>query len=100
MMGNKELLRQVQNRMAKIQDELANATVEATAGGGAVRVTMTGQQKVQSITIDPAVVDPDDVEMLQDLVVAAVNEAIGKAQELAAQKYSALTGGLRIPGLM
>lgn len=100
MMGNKELLRQMQNRMAKIQDELANTTVEATAGGGAVRVTMTGQQKVQSITIDPAVVDPDDVEMLQDLVVAAVNEAIGKAQELAAQKYSALTGGLRIPGLL
>jgi nucleoid-associated protein EbfC len=101
MMGgaNAKALRDMQNRLAKMQEELAAATVEATAGGGAVKVVMTGQQQVQAVTIDPAAVDPDDVEMLQDLIVAAVNEALGKSQQLAAGQMSKLTGGMKIPGL-
>jgi DNA-binding YbaB/EbfC family protein len=92
-------MKQMQNRLLKMQEELAAEMVEATAGGGVVKAVVTGQQKLVSITIDPAAVDPDDVEMLQDLVVAAVNEALTKAQELAAQRLSALTGGIKIPGL-
>jgi hypothetical protein len=92
-------MRQMQNRLVKIQEELAEETVEATAGGGVVKATATGQQKLVSIEIDRDVVDPDDVEMLQDLIVAAVNDVMAKAQELAAQRLSALTGGMRIPGL-
>ena len=98
-MLNQNLMRQMQNRLLKIQEELANETVEATAGGGVVKAVATGQQKLVSIEIDPAAVDPDDVEMLQDLVVAAVNDVMAKAQELAAQRLSALTGGMKIPGL-
>ncbi|MBI4494328.1 MAG: YbaB/EbfC family nucleoid-associated protein [Chloroflexi bacterium] len=98
-MGNSNLMRQMQNRLAKIQEELATETVEITAGGGAVKVAITGQQRVQAVTIDPSVVDPDDVEMLQDLMVAAFNEAIAKSQELAARRLSVLTGGMKIPGL-
>ena len=79
--------------------EAVDETVTVTAGGGAITVTITGHQKVQSITIDPDVVDPDDVEMLQDLVVAAVNEAIDASQKLAADRLGALTGGINIPGL-
>ena len=101
MMGgpNAKALREMQNRLAKIQEELAEATVEATAGGGAVRVVMTGQQRVQSVALDPGAVDPDDVEMLQDMIVAAMNEALTKSQELAARQLGALTGGMKIPGL-
>ncbi len=101
MMGgqNAKLMRDMQARLTKIQEDLATATVEATAGGGAVKVIMTGQQRVQSIVLDPSAVDPDDVELLQDMVVAAVNEALTKSQELAAQRLGALTGGLKIPGL-
>lgn len=98
-MLNQNLMRQMQNRLVKIQEELANETVEATAGGGAVKAVATGQQKLVSIEIDPAVVDPGDVEMLQDLVVVAVNDALSKAQELASQRLSSLTGGIKIPGL-
>lgn len=98
-MLNPNLMRQMQNRLVKIQEELANETVEATAGGGAVKAVATGQLKLVSIEIDPAVVEPDDVEMLQDLVVVAVNEALSKAQELASQRLSSLTGGIKIPGL-
>ncbi len=93
------MIQQMQNKMLKIQEELAKETVEATAGGSAVTATMTGQQKLLSVKIDPEVVDPDDVEMLQDLIVAAVNDAITKSQELQAKRLSALTGGLKIPGL-
>jgi nucleoid-associated protein EbfC len=93
-------MQQMQQRLAKIQEDLANETVEGSAGGGAVSITMTGQQKVQAVTIEPSVVDPDDVEMLQDLVVAAFNEAQAKSQQLAEQRLGALTGGLKIPGLM
>lgn len=99
MMGNSNLLRQMQNRLAKMQEELAAETVEASAGGGAVKVVITGQQRVQSVAIDASVVDAEDVEMLQDLVVAAVNEAIARSQELAAKRLGALTGGMKIPGM-
>ncbi len=100
---NKNILRQaqqLQQRLAKVQEELEQETVEATAGGGAVSVRVTGKQKLQSVTIDPAAVDPQDVGMLEDLVLAAVNEAMDKAQELAAQRVNAITGGMKIPGLM
>jgi DNA-binding YbaB/EbfC family protein len=94
------MFQKMQREMLKIQEELAKETVEATAGGGAVKATMTGQQKLVSVAIDPEVLDPDDVEMLQDLVVAAVNDAITRSQELQAKRLSALTGGLKIPGMM
>ena len=101
MMGgpNAKAMRDLQARMQKIQDDLAEATVEGTAGGGAVKVVMTGQQRVQAVALDPGAVDPDDVEILQDMIVAAVNEALAKSQELAAQRLGALTGGMKIPGL-
>jgi len=91
---------QMQKRLLEAQAALAEEVVEGTAGGGMVRVEMNGHQKVLGLTIDPAVVDPEDVEMLQDLIVAAFNEAQEKAQELAAERVSAVTGGLKIPGLM
>jgi DNA-binding YbaB/EbfC family protein len=91
---------QMQVQMAKIQEELAEARTEATAGGGVVKVTIIGGSKVESIEIAPEVVDPEDIEMLQDLVMAAVNEAMDTAQADAAKKMSAITGGLNIPGLM
>ena len=91
---------QMQAQMAKIQEDLAEARTEATAGGGVVKVTIIGGSKVESIEIAPEVVDPEDIEMLQDLVMAAVNEAMDTAQAEAAKKMSAITGGLNIPGLM
>jgi nucleoid-associated protein EbfC len=94
------MFQKMQREMMKIQEELAKETVEATAGGGAVKATMTGQQKLVSVTLDPEVVDPEDVEMLQDLVVAAVNDALTRSQELQAKRLSVLTGGLKIPGMM
>jgi DNA-binding YbaB/EbfC family protein len=99
---NRRMIQQAQElqaRLAKAQKELAEATVEATAGGGAVTVTVTGQQEVKSVKIDPEAINLDDVEMLEDLVLAAVNEAITKSQELAAERMSKVTGGLKIPGL-
>ena len=99
---NKRMMRQAQQmqaQMAKIQEEIAEARSEASAGGGAVKVVVIGGSKVESIIIDPEVVDPEDVEMLQDLVLAAVNEAMDSAQAEASEKMSALTGGLNIPGL-
>lgn len=102
MMNQAQMMKQMQQmqaKMARIQDELAEETVEATAGGSAVKVVISGQQKIRSVEIDPAVVDPEDVEMLQDLMVAAFNEALAKSQELAASRMAALTGGLKIPGL-
>lgn len=91
---------QMQAKMAEVQEQLASETVEASAGGGTVKVVMTGDMRVQSLTIDPAAVDPDDVELLQDMIAAAINEAMRAAQELAAQRMSAVTGGMNIPGLM
>jgi DNA-binding YbaB/EbfC family protein len=103
MMGNQQQMmrqmQQMQQRLVKMQEELANTTVEGSAGGGAVTVSMTGQQKVTSVAIDPSVVDAEDVEMLQDLMVAAFNEAQLKAQQLAESRMGGLTGGLKIPGL-
>lgn len=93
-------MQQMQARLAKIQEELGTETVEASVGGGVVTVVMTGHQEVQSVKIDPEILDPDDVETLQDLMVAAFNEALKKSQELASQRLGALTGGLKIPGLM
>jgi DNA-binding YbaB/EbfC family protein len=100
---NKHLMQQAQKlqaQLAKAQEELATLTVEASSGGGAVTVTMNGQQQIQSVTISPEVVDPEDVEMLQDMVLTAVREAQVKAQEAATQKMGGLTSGLKIPGLM
>jgi nucleoid-associated protein EbfC len=91
---------QMQAKMGQVQEELKNETVESSAGGGMVKVVITGDLEIRSITVDPEAVDPQDVEMLQDMVAAAVNEAIRSAQELAAQKMSAVTGGMNIPGLM
>ncbi|PKO22655.1 MAG: YbaB/EbfC family nucleoid-associated protein [Chloroflexi bacterium HGW-Chloroflexi-1] len=92
-------LQKLQEEMAKTQERLGDENVEVTVGGGVVKAVMNGHQELLSITISPDVVDPDDVEMLQDMILAAVNEAIERSQGLAADKMSALTGGLKIPGL-
>jgi DNA-binding YbaB/EbfC family protein len=91
---------QMQARMAKMQEEVGKRTVEASAGGGMVKVVANGKQEILSIDMEPEVVDPDDIEMLQDLVLAAVNEALRKAQAMMTDEMSKLTGGLKIPGLM
>ncbi len=91
--------RQLQEKMAKVQEELGDVTVEATSGGGAVKVVMNGHQNVLSVEILPEAVNAEDVEMLQDLIVSAVNEAVAKSQEVASKQLSRLTGGLNIPGL-
>ncbi|MGD9144409.1 MAG: YbaB/EbfC family nucleoid-associated protein [Anaerolineae bacterium] len=90
----RQQIMKLQEQMLQTQEELGDKTVTATAGGGVVEVVMTGHQRVESITIDPEVVDPEDVEMLQDLITAAVNEAIESSQSLAAEQMSGLTGGL------
>ena len=91
---------ELQGRLAQIQEELARKTVEASAGGGMVRVTVNGQLVLNSIKIDSAVVNPQDTEMLEDLIQAAVNEGLKRAREMASEEMSKLTGGLKIPGLM
>ncbi len=99
---NKNMIRQaqqLQQKMAKVQEELESATVESSSGGGMVKAVVTGKQTIASITIDPQVVAPEDVELLEEMVMAAVNEGLQKAQDLASQKMSAITGGLNIPGL-
>jgi len=90
---------QMQQEMARVQAELETVTVEGTAGGGVVRATVTGKQDLVGLVIDPAAVDPADVEMLQDLVLTAVNEAMRAARELSEKRMAAVTSGLRIPGL-
>jgi DNA-binding YbaB/EbfC family protein len=97
--GMAQQLQKLQQDMLARQEALGDEVVEVTAGGGAITVEITGHQKIKSITIDPEVVDPDDVEMLQDLIVAAVNEAVERSQAMAAESLSALTGGLGLPGL-
>jgi DNA-binding YbaB/EbfC family protein len=89
----------LQEKLAKAQQELSNTTLEVSSGGGAVTVTVNGQQQIKSIKISPEVVDADDIEMLEDLVLSAVSEAISQSQELAAKQLGGLTGGLKIPGL-
>ena len=99
---NRRMMRQaqqLQKRMAQLQEELESATVEATAGGGVVTVVVSGKMTVESIEIAPEVVSADDVDILQDLVVAAVNEGLSKAQDMANSKMGEITGGLNIPGL-
>ena len=91
---------QLQKQMAKMQEEIEATKVEYTSGGGAVKVVVTGKMLVDSIEIDHEVVDPEDVDILQDLIITAINGAIEEAQELASSKMGALTGGLNIPGLM
>ena len=90
---------QLQSKMLKLQEELADKTVESSSGGGMVKVVANGRQQIVSIEIENEVVDPDDVEMLQDLVLAAVNDALTKAQEMVSSEMGKLTGGLNIPGL-
>ena len=91
---------QLQSKMLKLQEEMADKTVETTSGGGMVKVVANGRQQLLSIQIEKEVVDPDDVEMLQDLILAAINDALIKSQEMATEEMSKLTGGLNIPGLM
>ena len=101
-MGMADLQRmaqQMQQNMARVQAELEATQVDGSAGGGVVSATVTGKGELVSITIDPSAVDPDDVEMLQDLVVAAVNDALRASRELAEEKMAAVTGGLKIPGM-
>jgi len=90
----------MQAKMAKVQEELKSEELEASAGGGTVKVQITGDLVIKSITIDPSAVDPDDIELLQDMTTAAVNEAIRSAQELAGRRMGEITGGMNIPGLM
>ncbi|HEX6386509.1 MAG TPA: YbaB/EbfC family nucleoid-associated protein [Anaerolineae bacterium] len=87
-------MQQMQQQMAEAQEALANETVTVTAGGGAISVMITGHQRVQSIEINPELVDPDEVELLQDLLVAAVNAAIEQSQTMAAERMEGITGGL------
>jgi DNA-binding YbaB/EbfC family protein len=94
-----KMAQQMQTQMAQAQQELAETTLEATAGGGAVRIVITGAQEVRSIEIDPSAVDPDEVEMLQDLVMTAVNEAIGRSKELERERMGSIAGGLGLPGV-
>ncbi|MBW2706228.1 MAG: YbaB/EbfC family nucleoid-associated protein [Deltaproteobacteria bacterium] len=99
-MGNMmKQAQQLQSKMMKLQEELADKTVESSSGGGMIKVTANGRQQIISIQIEKEVVDPDDVEMLQDLVLAAINDALAKAQEMVSSEMGKLTGGLNIPGL-
>ena len=101
-MDPQRMMRQVQkmqDEMQKVQAEVEQEVLTVSSGGGMVEVTITGGLEIQDIAIKPEVVDPEDVEMLQDLVIAAVNEAIQKAQEMMSERMSAFTGGLGIPGL-
>jgi DNA-binding YbaB/EbfC family protein len=95
-----KMIQQMQNRLAKIQEELAETAVEGTAGGGVVTAQVTGAREFKGIKIDPSAVDPDDVEMLEDLITAAITDAMAKAQAMSEDKLGALTGGIKIPGLM
>jgi DNA-binding YbaB/EbfC family protein len=98
-----DMLRQaqiMQKKMTELQEQLGERTVDASAGGGMVSVTVSGKQELRAIKIDPAVVDPQDVDMLQDLVLAAINEGMRLSKEMVEKEMGALTGGLKIPGLM
>ena len=100
---NKFLMHQaqkLQEKLAKAQQELSDTIIEISSGGGAIKVTINGQQEIQSIKISPEVVNPADVAMLEDLVLAAVRDALAKSQQAASDKLGGLTGGLKIPGLM
>ena len=96
---NLRQIQELQAKLVKAQEDLGNMNVEVAAGGGAIKIVINGHQQFQSIDISPEVVNPDDVDFLQDIVLAACNEAVQKSQEMAAQNMSKLTGGMKIPGL-
>ncbi len=100
MGGMMKQAQKLQKKMLKMQEELALKTVDVSAGGGMVKVVATGNQKIQSISLEKEVVDPEDVEMLEDLILAAVNDALNKSQEMVSGEMGKLTGGMNIPGLM
>lgn len=97
MAGMMKKVQKMQGDMAKMQEELKTRTLEVSAGGGAVKVIINGEKHIQAIKIDPSVVDAEDVEMLEDLVIAAVNEAISKVDDLMAQEMGKITGGMNLP---
>ncbi len=100
-MGNMmKQAQKLQSKMLKLQEELAEKTVETTSGGGMVKVVANGSQQIVSIQIEEEVIDPEDVEMLQDLILAAINDALTKSQEMVSGEMSKLTGGINIPGIM
>lgn len=99
MQPNMKMLQQMQNRMAKIQAELAATEITGTAGGGAVTAKVNGQKEFLGISIDKEFVDPDDVEMLEEAITAAISNAMDQAQKMAEEKMAVLTGGMKIPGL-
>ena len=99
MANLQRMAQQMQQEMLRIQTELETLTVDGSAGGGVVKAVVTGKQELVSVTIDPAAVDPSDVEMLQDLIVAAVNDALRASRHVAEEKMAAVTGGLRLPGM-
>lgn len=91
--------KKMQRKMEEVQDQLADETVQATAGGGMVTATVTGDLRLVGLEIDPEAIDPDDAEMLQDTIIAAVNQGLSDAQAMASQRMGAVTGGMNIPGL-
>lgn len=99
MNGMMKKVQKLQADMTKLQEELKTRTLESTAGGGAVKVVVNGEKQVVSLKIDPAAVDPEDMEMLEDMIVAAINEGIKKVDDLMAQEMSKLTGGMKLPGM-
>jgi DNA-binding YbaB/EbfC family protein len=103
MKGMANMMKQAQKlqaKMMKLQEEMADKTVESTSGGGMVKVVANGRQQIVAVDIEKEVVDPDDVDMLQDLILAAANDALAKAQEMVSEEMGKLTGGMNIPGLM
>jgi nucleoid-associated protein EbfC len=99
MANLQRMAQQMQQDMLRIQTELETLTVDGSAGGGVVKAVVTGKQELVSVTIDPSAVDPTDVDMLQDLIVAAVNDALRSSRSVAEEKMAAVTGGLRLPGM-
>jgi len=100
-MGNiMKQAQKLQSKMLKLQEEMAEKTVETASGGGMVKIVANGKQQIVSIEIEKEVIDPDDAEMLQDLIIAAVNDALTQSQEMVSEEMSKLTGGMKIPGLM
>ncbi|MBL8129319.1 MAG: YbaB/EbfC family nucleoid-associated protein [Thermomicrobiales bacterium] len=97
---NMKMIQQMQRRLESIQVELAETIVEGSAGGGVVRAQVTGAREFRGISIDPSAVDPDDVEVLEDLITVAIQDAMARATTMAEEKMGALTGGMKIPGLM
>jgi len=100
MAGMMKKMQKLQGEMAKMQEQLKTRTMEVSAGGGAIKVVINGDKQIESLKIDPAAVDPADIEMLEDLVVAAINEAIKKVDDMMAQEMGKLTGGLNLPSGM